>query len=98
VLVLIIELLPTQSDSVLFSIVKFQTIVDVGVLDVAGTYGSAVLLFKLLVGYSKFSFYQGIVAPGSFGFDNGHSRWCRFGNNSIIKTTHKTTHSTSRGT
>ena len=38
-----------------------------GVLDVAGTYVSAVLLFKLLVGYSKFSFYQGIVVPGSFG-------------------------------
>ena len=35
--------------------------------DSAGTYRSATLLFKLLVGYSKFSFYQGIVAPGSFG-------------------------------
>ena len=31
------------------------------------TYGSAVLAFKLLVGYNKFSFYQGIVVPGSFG-------------------------------
>ena len=37
-----------------------------GVLDVAGTYGLAVLLFKLLVGDSKFSFYQGTVVPGSF--------------------------------
>ena len=44
-----------------------QTIVVSGVVDVAGTCGSAVLLFKPLVGYSKFSFYQGIVAPGSFG-------------------------------
>ena len=44
-----------------------MTIVVDGVLDVAGTYVSAVLLFKLLVGYSKFSFYQGVVAPGSFG-------------------------------
>ena len=49
------------------SIVKLQTIVVAGVLDVAGTYGSAVLPFKLLVGYDKFSFYQGIVAPGLFG-------------------------------
>jgi len=39
------------------------------------TYGLAVLLFKLLVVYSKFSFNQGIVTPGSFGFNNGHSRW-----------------------
>ena len=41
------------------NIVELQTIVDVvaGVLDVAGTYGSAVLPFKLLVGYDKFSFY-----------------------------------------
>ena len=52
---------------------KLQTIIDVvaGVLDVAGTYGSAVLPFKLLVGYDKFSFYQGIVVPGSFGFITG---------------------------
>ena len=66
--VLIIELLPMQSD--LTSIVKWQTIVVAGVLDSAGTYRSAVLLFKLvslLVGYTKFSFYQGIVVPGSFG-------------------------------
>ena len=44
-------------------------------LDVVETYRSAVLLFKLLVGYSKFSFYQGIVAPGSFsltGVQDGH--------------------------
>ena len=46
---------------------KRQTIVAAGVLDVAGTYESAVLPFKLLVGYDKFSFYQGIVAPGLFG-------------------------------
>ena len=57
--VLIIELLPTQSAS------KLQTIIA-GVLDVTGTYGSAVLPFKLLIGYDKFSFYQGIVAPGLF--------------------------------
>ena len=52
-----LELLP--------SIVKCQTIVVPGVLDVAGTCGSAVLLFKLLVRYSKFSLYQGIIAPRS---------------------------------
>ena len=59
--------MPTQSYSKYC--LALQTIVDVvaGVLDVAGTYGSAVLPFKLLVGYDKFSFYQGIVAPGSFG-------------------------------
>ena len=44
----------------------FDNRIVAGVLDVAGTYVSAVLLFKLLVGYSKFSFYQGIVTPGSF--------------------------------
>ena len=49
------------------SIIKLQTIVVAGVLDVAEICGSAVLLFKLLVGYDKFSFYQGIVAPGLFG-------------------------------
>ena len=49
------------------SIVKLQTIVVAGVLDVAGTDGSAVLLFKLLVGYDKFSFYPRLVAPGLFG-------------------------------
>ena len=43
-----------------------KTIVVAGVLDVAGSYGSAVLPFKLLVGYDKFRFYQGIVAPGLF--------------------------------
>ena len=66
--VLIIELLPTQSDSK-YCKTEVKTIVDVvaGVLDVAGTYGSAVLPFKLLVDYNKFSFYQGIVAPRSFG-------------------------------
>ena len=64
--VLIIELLPTQSDSKYCP--ALQTIVDVitGVLDVARTYESAVLPFKLLVGYDKFSFYQGIVVPGLF--------------------------------
>ena len=51
---------------ILPSIVKYQTIIVAGVLDVAGTYGSAVLLFKLHVGYNKFSFYQGIVSPRSF--------------------------------
>ena len=70
--VLIIELLPTQSNSkILPSIVKCQTVV------VAGTYGLAVLLFKLhvLVGYNKFSFYQDIVAPRLFtlmGARDGH--------------------------
>ena len=53
------ELLPTQSNSnyyprsltrILPSIIKCQTVAVAGVLDVAGTYGSAVLLFKLLVG------------------------------------------------
>jgi len=48
------------------SIVKCQTIVVAGVVDVAGTYGSAVLLFKLLVGYNKFNFYQDMSRP-SFG-------------------------------
>ena len=52
---------------ILPSTVKCQTIVVAGVLDVAGTYGSAVLLFKLLVGYNKLSFYQAIVVPRSFG-------------------------------
>ena len=47
----------------------FDNQIVAGVLDVAGT---AVLLFKLLVGYSKFSFYQGIVAPGSFGLTGAH--------------------------
>ena len=51
---------------ILPSIVKCQTIVVAGVVDVAGTYGSAVLLFKLLVGYNKFSFYQDMSRP-SFG-------------------------------
>ena len=50
----------------------FDNRIVVGVLDVAGTYVSAVSLFKLLVGYSKFSFYQGIVAPGSFGLTGAH--------------------------
>ena len=71
--VLIIELLPTWSDSKNISQhCKCQTIVVSGFLGVAGTYVSAVLLFKLLVGYSKFSFYQGIVAPGSFGLTSAH--------------------------
>ena len=52
---------------ILPSIVKLQTIVVAWVLDVARTYGSTVLPFMLLVGYDKFSFYQGIVAPGLFG-------------------------------
>ena len=52
---------------ILPSTVKSQTVVVSGVVDVARTCGSAVLLFKPLVGYSKFSFYQGIVAAGSFG-------------------------------
>ena len=51
---------------ILPSIVKCQTIVVAGVVDVPGTYGSAVLLFKLLVGYNKFSFYQDMSRP-SFG-------------------------------
>ena len=61
--VLIIELLPTQSDSK-YCKTEVKTIVDVvaGVLDVAGTYGSAVLPFKLLVGYDKFSFYPRLVS------------------------------------
>ena len=75
-MVLIIKLLATQTDCPTLNrvscpvdvaddcIVKLQTIVVAGVLDVAGTYGSAVLPFKLLVGYDKFSFYRGIVAPG----------------------------------
>ena len=46
---------------------KWQTIVVAGIPDVAGTYESAVLPFKLLVGYDKFNFYQGIVVPGLFG-------------------------------
>ena len=66
--VLIIELLPTRSDAKHCpGLLKWETIVVAGVLDVAGTYRSAVLLFKLLIGYDKFSFYQGIVAPGSVG-------------------------------
>ena len=52
---------------ILPSTVKCQTIVVAEVLDVAGTYGSAVLLFKLLVGYNKFSFHQAIFAAKSFG-------------------------------
>ena len=53
----------------------FDNQIVAGVLDVVGTYRSAVLPFKLLVGYCKFSFYQGIVAPGSFsltGAQDGH--------------------------
>ena len=46
---------------------KLQTIVVAGVLDVARTYESAVLPFKLLAGYDKFSFYQGIDAHRLFG-------------------------------
>ena len=46
---------------------KQQTIIVAGVLDVAGTYGLAVVPFKLLVGYNKFSFYKGIVTPVLFG-------------------------------
>ena len=46
---------------ILPSIVKLQTIVA-WVLDVAGTDGSAVLPFKLLVGYDKFSFYPRLVS------------------------------------
>ena len=66
--VLITELLPTQSDSKYCPALKNAIVV-------AGTYGSAVLLFKLLAGYSKFSFHQGIVAPRLFsGFYNERSR------------------------
>ena len=66
--VLIIELLPTQSDSKYCPALKNAIVV-------AGTYGSAVLLFKLLAGYRKFSFHQGIVAPKLFsGFYNERSR------------------------
>ena len=50
----------------------FDNRIVAGVLDVAGTYGLAVLLFKLLVGYSKFSFYQGIVSPRSFSLTGAH--------------------------
>ena len=78
-MVLIIELLPTQTDCPTLNrvscpvdvaddcIVKLQTIVVAGVLDVAGTWGSAVLPFNLLVSYDKFSLYQGIVVLGLFG-------------------------------
>ena len=59
------------------SIVELQTIVVARVLDVAGTDGSAVLPFKLLVGYDKFSFYPRpgrgrVVRFGSTGAQDGH--------------------------
>ena len=70
------------------SIVKCQTIIVAGVLDVAGTYGLAVLLLKLLAGYTKFSIYQGIVVlHHSAGFNKGCLRrllsqtagcWCHY--------------------
>ena len=72
--VLIIEILPTQSDSKYCPALQLQTIVVAGVLDVAGTYRSAVLPFKLLVVYDKFSFYKGIAAAGLFSSTDGCSR------------------------